>query len=602
MPTILITSAGSLACDAIMRCLAGARDTRTGGSLTVVGVNSVVAPVAFACDRLYRVPLTADAPACEAALRRVIARERPDIVLPGRDEDVSVLTGLAASGEFPETVFAVPPPSLLPVFVDKRHTHRFACDHGLPFAPTAEGPAGAQALAQAHGYPLLAKPWSGAGSRDVFLLRDAADVARASGDPRMMVQAFLGKDALDGALESFHRVAARGMPWHWAFEDVETTAELTIGPDGKVSSICLDCGTTAPPLRTAVRLLDDDAVASVGLAWARVLAAHGHRGVVNIQGKRLTDGRFVPYEVGARFGGTAVSRAALGHNQVLCLVAGILGWPAPVFANRTGAIGLRPRRTTVPGAWWRQFETRGEWQAPAGGHGGIHTDVLSRDGPWPGWVLGGPGRDRLAIGAWALRHGLPFAPLAGTVTAAADLASAAADLAGAAALPLIAKPRWGDGPVWLVETAQEVEAALATGETVVQSLLSAGSLAAQRTAWRTRPGAPWGWAVADTVDIAEAEVGADGHLSPVRTASVTQRTGTVVEIRPTHAPAMVAIFRHWAEALIGDGHRGPLRISGKGDANGQWLPFSVSPRPLGLPDGDVVETRIPVPGLAVPET
>ncbi|MBF0306430.1 MAG: EAL domain-containing protein [Alphaproteobacteria bacterium] len=134
--TVLLTSAGSLVAFAILRCLEGMR-----GDLTIVGANSVAAPAAFACDRLYRVPPTAFAPAHEAALRAILAREKPRLVLPGRDEDLAVLAVLAASGDFPETLFPVPPPSLAPVFLDKRRTDRFARDHGLPFAPTAADPA-----------------------------------------------------------------------------------------------------------------------------------------------------------------------------------------------------------------------------------------------------------------------------------------------------------------------------------------------------------------------------------------------------------------------------------------------------------------------------
>ncbi|MBF0375476.1 MAG: hypothetical protein HQL39_18955, partial [Alphaproteobacteria bacterium] len=229
--TVLVTSAGSLVAFAILRCLEGMR-----GDLTIVGANSVAAPAAFACDRLYRVPPTADASAHEAALRDVLAREKPRLVLPGRDEDLAVLAVLAASGDFPETLFPVPPPSLAPVFLDKRRTDRFARDHGLPFAPTAADPAEAAGLARTHGYPMLAKPWSGAGSRGVLLLRDAAELAAAAGDGTLMVQAFLG-----GAPAEASRM--EGMPWRFELVDEERTVEMTIAPDGVISSLCLDRGT-----------------------------------------------------------------------------------------------------------------------------------------------------------------------------------------------------------------------------------------------------------------------------------------------------------------------------------------------------------------------
>jgi carbamoyl-phosphate synthase large subunit len=595
----LITSAGSLVADAIFRCLAEVR-----AALTIVGVNSLAAPVAFACDRLHRVPPTADAPAYQAALRRVLARERPDLVLPGRDEDLLTLSALAASGDFPETVFPVPPPGLAPVFVDKRQTHRFACAHGLPFAPSAEGPEAAAALAQAHGYPLVAKPWRGAASRGVFLVCDAEALSRASADPELMVQAFLGPEVLDLPLEAFRRLAGRGMPWRWAFEDVETTAELTIAPDGMVATLCLDCGTTAPPLRTAVRLLAEPAVAAVGLAWGQALAARGHRGPVNIQGKRLADGRFVPYEIGARFGGTSVARAMLGHNQVLHLVSAALGWPVPRLTRRPGEVGLQVRRTWVPAEWHRGFEQEGGWRAPSavGGSGRpvarpgtdappATTSPLDSGLPPP--APGPAAWDRLVVAAYARRHGLPFISQAATVDEARTLA-ADGDR------PLIAKPQSGDGPILLLERWEQVVAILNGGGFIVQPALSDGLLAAQRSAWSARIGPPWLWAVADRVETAEADVGPDGLPSPIRTAVCTQQGGQPVAIQPTCDAAIVRIFRCWAEALIRDGYSGPLRITGKRDAKGLWVPFSVRPNRLGLPDGDGLETRTPVPA-AVPE-
>ncbi|MBF0334385.1 MAG: hypothetical protein HQL40_12185, partial [Alphaproteobacteria bacterium] len=452
-PTIVLTSAGSLVAFAILRCLEGMR-----GELTIVGANSVAAPIAFGCDRLYRVPPTAVAPAHEAALREVLARERPRLVLPGRDEDLAVLAALAASGDFPETLFPVPPPSLAPVFLDKRSTHRFARDHGLPFAPTAADAVEAAALARAHGYPMLAKPWSGAGSRGVLLLRDAAELSAAAGDATLMVQAFLGGGPPAEAVRW-----ADGMPWRGGFDDEEATVEMTTAPDGVVSTLCLDRGTTAPPLRTEVRLIEDEAATAVGLAWARALAAHGHRGVVNIQGKRLTDGRFVPWEIGARFGGTAMARAALGRNQILHLVREWLGLPIPAMTSRPGAVCLETRRVTIPQAWTRRFAGQGKWSAPRAGAGRAVMVLEDASDSLGAATIDG---DRLAVAAYARRHDLPFLPTAAT-----------AEQAAALGLPLVGKPRRGDGPARLFEDGRAVAAALAAGGMVAQPLLGADELA-----------------------------------------------------------------------------------------------------------------------------
>ncbi|QCG93066.1 hypothetical protein E6C67_03730 (plasmid) [Azospirillum sp. TSA2s] len=589
MPSLLITSAGSLVADAILRCLEEVRP-----AWTIVGVNSAAAAIAFGCDRLYRVPPSAEAEAYAAALRHLLAQLRPAIVLPGRDEDVPALAALAASGDFAHTRFPVPPPSLAPVFTDKLETARFARTHRLPFAATAQGPADALALARRCGYPLLAKPRRGAGSQSVSLLWDAAAVEQAAGDPRLMVQAFLGADALEGQWEAYRRTAA-GMPWRWGFTDVETTAELLIADDGTVSALCTDCGITAPPLRTDIRLTGDHAVAAVGLAWAHALAAHGHRGVVNIQGKRLPDGGFVPYEIAARFGGTTVARALLGCNLVLSLVTGKSPDRRPDTSRRATMVGLEPQRLAVPDAWHRSFEETGVWTKPAGlaplrrlsggGSGRATADSGCVGGPDDG------GWDRGAVAAYAASRGLPFVPTATTLAAAAALVQSCG-------FPVILKPRHRHAAVRLAEDWETVAAAFAAKPMpIVQPCLGGDTLAAQRSAWAERAGAPWNWTVIDHSEIAEADIRPDGGVWEPRSAICRQRGGDVVEIRPTCDPRMIATLRLWSTALAGDGHRGPVRLTGKRGLDGAWLPFSVQPDRLGVPPPGLVTACLVVPAF-----
>ncbi len=671
VPILLLTSAGSLVSDAIMQCLADVR-----GRLSIVGVNSTAAPTAFRCDRLYRVPQTVDAAAYEAALCAVIEAERPDLVLAGRDEDVPILTALAAGGCFPRTAFPVPPPSLAPLFLDKRLTHRFAREHGLPFAPTADGLESARALAREHGFPLLAKPWRGAGSRGVWLLGNDEEVSAAAADPSLMIQAFCGPESVDDALGAFRRSAARGLLWRWAFQDLETNAELTLADDGSVSSFCLDVGVTAPPYRTDIRLLDDDAAAEVALSWGRTLGASGHRGPLNIQGKRMPDGRFIPYEIGARFGGTAAVRAALGHNQVRHLVSGVLGWTTADAGAHRASVSLQTRSTSVPDAWRLDFERAGRWSAAsarawprprgAGGkralvaglgtqHGAAQLDalaawrpdafvigtasdpslpdlhrcdrailmppesapeyagrlaaVLAENGaesvfaasdaslavlsgrvPSLRWVLGRGCRDRLAVVRYAREHGLPFVPCAGTVREASALV-------GRTGFPLIAKPRRGGGTPLLLERWEEVAAALAAGETVVQPVLGAGRFATQQAAWRTRPGAPWDWALTDEVEVAETVVGPDGCASPLRMALCVRRGGAWTDLQPISDVTVADPARRWIDSLIRSGHRGPFRLSGKRTIDGAWMPFSASPYLLGIPDEGSTQSRVSAPAV-----
>lgn len=590
MARLLVTSAGSLVGDAILRCLDDLRPR-----LTVIGVNSIAAPAAFGCDLLFRVPPTADRAGYTAALGAVLEREAPDLVLAGRDEDVPVLAALAAApGAFPRTAFPLPPPGLAPVFADKAATCDFAVRHGLPFAPTATGIEGARELASGHGFPLIAKPRSGAGSQGVLLLRDMAELERAAAGAGLIVQPFLAPQGIGGDWSAPLRPGA--MPWFHGLTDLETTAELLITPEGRVEDPCCDRGVTAPPLRCAVELIADEAVSAVGRAWGEALAAAGHRGPVNIQGKRLPDGRFVPYEIAARFGGTAVARALLGRNLVRDLVCSWLGWPrggedAPRRISRTG---LTPCRLSVPRSWRRRFEDAGEWHAPADRPASLPRPRLLPDPLAVGSIaaappggalpdgLGGALPDRLALADHARRYGLPFVPTAASPDGMRVLGTHPPAL-------VVVKPRRGDGPVRLAGPG-EAAMLLTAGDVVAQPALGAAALADAWAQWRALAGLPWLWSAADRVELVEGIIAGDGSVADIRSGLCLQRGGEPAELRllddPPQGEAMAEALRRWGASLASLGHRGPLRLTGQRDAAGRWLPFSASGRPLGLPDSD----------------
>lgn len=602
MACLFITSAGSLVADAILRCLRPLRPR-----LTIVGVNSVASAIAFGCDRLHRVPPTANRAAYETALRTVLEREKPDLVLAGRDEDIPALAAAVDHAAFPHPAFPLPPPALAPLFADKAQAHGFAVRHGLAFAPTALGGDAARALAHAHGFPLIAKPRGGAGSQGVLLLRNRTELERVADDTGLIVQAFLDPQGIGGDWKAALQPDA--MPWRHGLTDLETTVELVIDPDGRVVALCGDHGVTAPPLRRAVRLVEDDALAAVGLGWAAALAAAGHRGPVNIQGKRLADGRFVPYEVGGRFGGTTVARALLGRNLVRDLVSSWLGWPSGPEETRRPLpmTGLGVSWLSPPLSWRRAFDETGEWTAPvdrraAPGWPDLWLDAdddEARSAPLPE-RLGGAVPDVWALAAHAARHGLPFVP----TIASPDEGETLACLSPSR---LVVKPRRGEGPVHLLAPSDAM-AALAGGDRVAQPALDAAALAEPRARWTALPALPWIWTVDDRVGAVEGAVAADGSVTAIRCALCAQRGGVPVAARalgdtPDRA-AMVDALGRWGASLASLGHRGPLRLTGSWDEGGRWLPFSASGRLNGLPpasDGDRdAEVRLLRP-MAEPE-
>lgn len=90
MIRIAITSVGSLVGQNILDSLEGRRE-----GIEVVGVNSVAAAAGnFRCDRAYLAPPASRSGEYLDRLAAVLNEEKPDLVLPGRDDDVLALARL----------------------------------------------------------------------------------------------------------------------------------------------------------------------------------------------------------------------------------------------------------------------------------------------------------------------------------------------------------------------------------------------------------------------------------------------------------------------------------------------------------------------------
>ena len=363
---ILITSVGSLVGWAVLAALHPLRSR-----LVVIGCNTLAAsPTVFDCDRVYQVPKTSDAPAYREALRTIVLRERPDLIIPGRDEELAVLSELSTDPVCNATRVLAPPSQLVPVFNDKLETARFAARHALPFAATAYEPEAVAALIETHGFPLVVKPrLGGHASKGVRIVTNAAQLWAALAMGNRLAQECLNPGILLG-LDDFS--PETGVPLHHAVGDLRHAAEWLLDDTGELLSLRGVISHTEGPRSMHMRLTDNAALVEVATGYARALAGAGHRGVANIQGKLLADGRFVPFELNGRFTGSAAARAYMGCNQVAQAVCHFL-WREP-YANAP----LHPDTTTLKTSIFRgvdqtavdTLETHGFWSADG------------TDGPW----------------------------------------------------------------------------------------------------------------------------------------------------------------------------------------------------------------------------
>ncbi len=313
-PSILITSVGSRAAEGIIACLEPLRS-----QIRVVATNSIPeAPGLFDADVAYLVPATADTPAFEARIREILVRERTDLVINGRDDEVEILSRLLPSIPH-KPGFLGPPEDISGIFNDKYKTAQFAQANDLPFAPTAITATEIHTLVEQYGFPLIAKPRKGGfASRDVFVLTKQEQLEAVLTRGGFVVQPFLYEGNLSDPISDWEN--ALGIPWIWNPLNTFHLIELVIGRDGSVVSVCASKAERDGSIVKKLKIIDDKDIRRIADKHCAVFSAAGHQGPVNVQGVRLGGDEFIAFEWNARFGGSAPGYALMGVNQVMMAV------------------------------------------------------------------------------------------------------------------------------------------------------------------------------------------------------------------------------------------------------------------------------------------
>ena len=319
---LLITSVSSLVGQNILDVLEWPGSSRRS-FVRVVGTNSLAAAAGnFRCDRCYLVPESA-ATEYRARIREILLEESPDLILCGRDEDTLALSQLKA--EHPGLPGALPvgePRSAL-IGLDKWQTWLFSRRYGLPFAesfmPGQSGDGAAlEAFCRHVGYPLVAKPARGFGSRGVYFARDFHDAEVLAQREDCLLQEYLG-DPL--SLEPYF-AALRGPPPLFAHapNTGHYTCQTVIAPNGDIAPVfimahCLEYGM---PL--FVTRVSDPSLDALTMAYVRALAAEGVLGPVIVDFIRDCHGNWKVPEINLRNAGSTLARFLLGRDELYLIV------------------------------------------------------------------------------------------------------------------------------------------------------------------------------------------------------------------------------------------------------------------------------------------
>lgn len=363
MRKILITSAGSQVGEGILAALDERRQ-----HLRVVGINSDArSPCLYACDRVHLVPQTREAGRFHARFGEIVAQEQPDLIIPGRDDDIVLLAELAAADPLLAPRVLAGSASLSRVLRSKLAIARFAQSHGLPFVdtlPTADLRIDShmQAFVATQGWPLLIKPEDGQGSQEIWLIEDLARLEPWCGRPGYVVQPYLD---CTPSLLAWLRDFRQGVPLHSTAPDVvQDVVQVVIGPQGELLG--------AFGMRSEMRAgrschivpNEDEALRTLGLHFGEVLAREGWRGPLNIQTKRVGN-RYVPFEVNGRFNGTTSARTALGFDEMRLTLKAFLDLDIGPARTASGPVLRRLRDVPLDARQVAQLEAGGVWEMPA---------------------------------------------------------------------------------------------------------------------------------------------------------------------------------------------------------------------------------------------
>jgi hypothetical protein len=318
--TFLLTSVGSFVGKNILDSLDGRRD-----NIRIIGSNSIAdAANNFRCDEVYLAPPAQETAVYKQRLLDIIEITQPDLILAGRDDDVGILAELGE--DHPEIANRLPQGNveIARIFDDKWLSYRFAKQAGIPFVDTARGVRDElAALVQKHGFPLIAKPARGNGSKGVLVLFGEDQLWRAAELADMVFQPFINPaEGLSDIPVNF----ACGMPLFYVPPvRGQIALQAIIDRSGRIQgAICTEHLMVAGRNERIIRL-DDAKLTATAHAIAASFAEAGWRGCLNIQGRLTETGDFMAFEFNGRMTGGTSARLLLGLDEFGLLVRHFVG-------------------------------------------------------------------------------------------------------------------------------------------------------------------------------------------------------------------------------------------------------------------------------------
>jgi carbamoyl-phosphate synthase large subunit len=307
---VVVTGAGALLGQGILRAL---KRSSLRIHTTAVDANPLSAGLYWA-DESYLVPM-ATAPEYVDAIRRLLCKVRPTVLLVGTDVELAPLAVERPSLERDfGTKILVSSPRVVGIADNKYETAQFLREHGFasPASVLGTDAEGIAEMIANYGFPLIVKPCVGARSYGVIKVRNPQDLESALRRTHNgVVQECIGKDD--------EEYTASGLCF-----DGRCDAAIVMRRD-------LRDGNTY----RAFTVMDAKLAAGVR-AWCVALQPFGP---ANFQFRIDRAGVAKVFEINARFSGTTPLRARAGFNEVEMCVRKVL-WNEPIVQPEVSPVAI----------------------------------------------------------------------------------------------------------------------------------------------------------------------------------------------------------------------------------------------------------------------
>lgn len=291
---------------------------------------------ALDCDHHYQVPAIKDPEYIDSLIDKCL-KEGIDILIPGLDDDVLILSEAENTFREAEVELLAAPQEVVSLCRDKLKLSKYLQKRSDVFVKSYRvGEIREAFIQEMGGFPLMAKPRGGSGSRGVRLITTEKDLEDLSED--YLLQPLLRPASEDNYAGKFQDEINKGsVP-----QVSELSVQVIIGRDGNVLGKLATLNRLKQGVPIEIFPVDREEIWTAVDQVLGPLMARGLRGPVNIQGRITGQGVFF-FEVNPRFTGLTGLRAQLGFNGAEACVKSWLNLPEPGSALRMDSqkFGLR---------------------------------------------------------------------------------------------------------------------------------------------------------------------------------------------------------------------------------------------------------------------